>query len=441
MKKNLLYLASLIIISSNCYSQPWSPLGSGFDNDVNSLCVYNGSLFAAGNFTHDGTAATTLTHIARWTGSTWAALGSGVGGNVLAMADFGGYLYVAGLFTTAGGSPATNIARWDGTSWSAVGSGLNGEVRCLYKFNNELYAGGVFTGKVCKLSGTTWSTVGGGAPGPVNAMVNHSGVLCIGGLWSTPNVKRLVSGVWTDLTGVSTIDGEVTSLASFPKFTENNFVLWIGGKFSNPSPRLCTWGISGGFATSFNNFNNTAGANVNALLSTYYYLYAGGGFDATINGTLPVSRIAKYNWGNSWDTLAVSPNSDINAFTVLGTHLIAGGKFTTFGVAANRVAIRNTTVGVDELEENIVTKDFFPNPMVENALLKFQTKTALNEPVLKIFDILGNEMNPVIELISLNKFNHDVEFRISRSGLASGVYFYEVSDQKKTITSGKFIVE
>src|SRR6185436_16480147 len=120
------------------------------------------------------------------------------------------------------------------------------------------------------------------------------------------------------------------------------------------------------------NFNNTANANVNTLISTWSYLYAGGGFDALINGTLTLTRIGKYSSNGTlpWDTLAASPNDEINAFAVYNTHLIAGGKFTTFGGAANRVAIRNTTVGIDEPGENIIAKDFFPNPMVEEAVLK-----------------------------------------------------------------------
>ncbi len=443
MKRNLLLLISFCLISFNGFTQAWSNLGNGVDGDVNALWVYNNSLYAGGNFTHDGTGATSLSHVARWTGSTWTALGSGIGGNVLAMADYAGYLYVAGNFTTAGGNPASNIARWDGSTWTAIGAGLNGEVRCLLVFNGELYAGGVFTGKVVKLSGTTWSTVGGGAPGAVNAMANYNGVLYIGGLWGSPNVSKLSAGVWTSVTGGTQPDGEVTSLAVFRKQTTSNVVLWIGGKFTNPSPRLCTWSILGGYASSFNNFNNTAGANVNALLATFSYLYAGGGFDALINGSLTLSRIGKYsgNGTSSWDTLAASPNSDINAFTVYNTHLIAGGKFITFGGAANRVAIRGLTVGIDEADQNLISKDFFPNPVVEEALLKFQSKTTLVQPVIKIFNMLGSEVTTVTELTTLNSHNQQAEFRISRSGLEAGVYFYEVSDQNQTITAGKFIVE
>ncbi len=437
MKKNLLFLISIFLISFNGYTQSWSALGNGFNGDVNALCVYNGSLYAAGNFTQDGTGSTNLSHVARWTGTAWVAVGTGISGNVLALTVWNGDLYAGGLFS----SPGTNICKWNGSSWSAIGSGLNGEVRCLLDFNNELYAGGIFTGKIVKLSGTTFNTVGGGAAGAVNAITNYNGNLIIGGLWSSPNVSKLTSGVWAPLSGTGP-DGEVTSLAVFQKFTNTNYVLWIGGKFTNPSPRLCTWAISGGgFANSFNPFNNTAGANVNTLLPTFSFLYAGGGFDALVNGTLPLSRIGKYNWASSWDTVVSSPNNDINAFAIYNTHLIAGGKFTTFGVAANRVAIRNTNVGIDEQEENIVVKDFFPNPVVEEALLKFQTRTSLDQPVIKVFDMLGKELSDVAGLVSLNKYNREAEFRISRAGLSPGVYFYEVSDQKKSITTGKFIVE
>src|SRR5436190_16696285 len=121
MKKNLLFLISCLFISVYTKAQ-WSALGTGFDGDVNAVCVFNNTLYAAGNFTHDGSATTSLNHIAKWNGSGWVAVGSGVDATVTSMAVLNSELYVGGDFAMAGGYPASKVAKWNGTSWSAIGS-------------------------------------------------------------------------------------------------------------------------------------------------------------------------------------------------------------------------------------------------------------------------------------------------------------------------------
>jgi len=51
---------------------------------------------------------------------SWSNAGSGTNGYVLALTVYNGGLYAGGEFTTAGGNPANNIAVWNGSSWSAV---------------------------------------------------------------------------------------------------------------------------------------------------------------------------------------------------------------------------------------------------------------------------------------------------------------------------------
>ena len=451
MKKNILFLLSFQFITLYSFAQ-WTAIGNGFDGDVNAVCVFNNALYAAGNFTHDGTSATTLNHIAKWNGSAWVAVGTGVNANVTSMAVFNSELYVGGDFTTAGTASALKIAKWSGTTWYSVDSGFNNTVRCLYVWNNTLYAGGTFNAsgsssiiRIAKFTGTEWQTAGP-APGPVNAIVGYNNELYIGGYWFPPYVCKFnaANNAWDDLTGGSIApDDEVTSLAFFRKQNSSNIVLWIGGKFNMlSSPHLCTWSSTGGFTTSFNTFNQTAGANVNTLLSTSNYLFAGGGFSATVMGN-SFSKLGKYNGSSIWDSVGVSFNNDVNALTSFNGNLVAGGKFTSLGSAgnANRIAWRNLSIGIDEVDENILVRDFYPNPLLTSAVLKIQTKSSFHQPALNIFDLDGRKVNPVTKIISLNPVNHEVEYKIERSGLPAGIYFYEISDLEKNIAAGKFIVE
>src|SRR5436190_6542462 len=78
---------------------------------------------------------------------TWSSPGLGLGGSsitsqVNALAVYNGELYAGGNFDTAGTAAASYIAKWDGTSWSAVGGGLiatqGRNVKALAEYNGEL---------------------------------------------------------------------------------------------------------------------------------------------------------------------------------------------------------------------------------------------------------------------------------------------------------------
>jgi hypothetical protein len=116
----------------------WSPLGAGLDfGSVKTLAVYDDGtgpgVYAGGWLTFkDFPNGHEVSRIARWDGSQWLPLGSGVNGDVqdLVVLDDGtgngSVLYVGGWFTSAGGQPANRIAKWDGSEWSPLGSGLTG---------------------------------------------------------------------------------------------------------------------------------------------------------------------------------------------------------------------------------------------------------------------------------------------------------------------------
>ncbi|HAC16541.1 MAG TPA: hypothetical protein DCE78_11445, partial [Bacteroidetes bacterium] len=97
-------------------SEEWVSFGDVLDNSVNQLRVYNGKLFAVGNFSSvDGNAEKGIAmydfETPGWSGFGGGLVSFGFGaGESIGFA--GGQLYASGGFDTAGGVGATRIARW-----------------------------------------------------------------------------------------------------------------------------------------------------------------------------------------------------------------------------------------------------------------------------------------------------------------------------------------
>jgi hypothetical protein len=134
----------------------WSTFGRGAIStnsaavaSVSSLVVFNGNLYAAGMF--DSIGGVAARNVAEWNGTTWSALGKGVyavpSGNVDGAASlcvYNGSLYAGGEFDSSGAVAAKNIAAWNGTAWSALGTGTDSNVTSMVVYNGGLYVGGAF---------------------------------------------------------------------------------------------------------------------------------------------------------------------------------------------------------------------------------------------------------------------------------------------------------
>jgi hypothetical protein len=96
-----------------------------------------------------------MKRIAKWnpTTSSWSPLGTGINNGLNSVCytiaiDSDDNVYAGGDFTTAGGNPAKKIAKWtpNTSSWSELGTGLNGQCRTIAIDSfNDIYAGGEFT--------------------------------------------------------------------------------------------------------------------------------------------------------------------------------------------------------------------------------------------------------------------------------------------------------
>jgi type IX secretion system substrate protein/cortical protein marker for cell polarity len=127
----------------------WSGLGSGMNQGgyVYSLIYRNSdsTLVVGGEFTSAG--GISASRIASWKPATfsWSTIGSGMDNRVLSLSIYNNELVAGGIFKFAGGHYVDRIAKWNGTDWSRLITGTNRAVNCLFTDNANLFAGGQFT--------------------------------------------------------------------------------------------------------------------------------------------------------------------------------------------------------------------------------------------------------------------------------------------------------
>ncbi|MFQ5867110.1 MAG: hypothetical protein ACE5IT_03840 [bacterium] len=316
----------------------YSALGTGMDQPVNALTVYNNGLIAGGDFTQAG--GESANQIAKWDGSSWSALGTGMDSDVLALTVYNNELIAGGWFWLAGGESANYIAKWNGSSWSALGTGMENVVLALTVYNNELIAGGRFTqaggvsaNRIAKWDGSSWSALGTGMNDYVYALTVYNNELIAGGSFtqaggeSANQIAKWNGSSWSSLgTGMN---DTVYALTVY------NNELIAGGSFTQAgggsSNRIAKWNGSSWSALG-------TGMNLPVLALTVHNkkLIAGGVFTQAGGGS--ANRIAKWD-GSSWSALGTGMNDEVYALTVYNNELIPGGQFTqAAGVSASTIA-------------------------------------------------------------------------------------------------------
>jgi hypothetical protein len=326
----------------------WQSLGSGTDDIVLSLTVYNGQLIAGGYFATAG--GISANHIAAWNGSTWQSLGSGMNSFVYALTVYNGKLIAGGIFTTAGGVNANRIAAWDGSTWQSLGSGMSWSVWSLTVYNGELIAGGEFTTAggvnancIARWNGSSWLPLGSGIGGSyayVYALTVYNGQLIAGGDFTTAGgVNANCIATWNGSTWQSLVGGN--GMWPVKALTVYNGQLIAGGWFDTAG------GVSANHIASWNGstwqpLGNGMSSTVYALTVYNGKLIAGGNF--TQAGDVNANHIAAWD-GSNWQLLGSGiGGSDvcIYALAAYNGKLIAGGDFwTSYGASANGIAAWN----------------------------------------------------------------------------------------------------
>lgn len=182
------------VAKRNATNTAWVAAGAGFDGEVYAIKNVGLDIYAAGNFTKSGT--TLLNRIAKWdnTNNKWVAVGTGTAATlgfnakVRCLEVYNGELYAGGDFTTAGGVAAKLFAKWDAlnSKWVAVTGGqfTGTSVRAFANGSSGIMIVGDFTkvGTVTaknaaffKIAATigTFTPYGAGITMPINTVIYY----------------------------------------------------------------------------------------------------------------------------------------------------------------------------------------------------------------------------------------------------------------------------
>jgi len=435
----LFLILSFVISQKNLlHAQVWSSYGDGLTDPVNSVVVFNDTLYAASY------------GVAAWYGGQWnvrsdsllALMGSG---DVYALLEFNGTLFAGGFFTVLNpdGNWYNNAARFYNGYWTTCGSGTGNDesgmsdcVNFLLEFNGELYAGGRFgfaggtilnpqeAPYIAKFNGTQWLPVGEGMDWTVTDMTIYEGDLIVSGYFtqagavSANYIARWDGSNWYPLgTGM---DGQVTALAV------HNGELYAGGAFDNAG------GVSAENIAKWNGVswqpvgNGIQATQIYTLASYNDELYAGGNYlwKPDLSGT---TGILKWN-GTQWEEVGEGTDGSVICLLTTESGLIVSGSFSQAGgISANNIAkLSDTTSSIPEYDNNTKIEfsllQNYPNPFNSTTNISFSIPSH-SFVSLKVFDMLGSEVETLI-YEELPAGAHSRTWKVS--GLTSGIYFYQL---------------
>ena len=155
--------------TATCELLPWSPAA---DNNVLTLAVQSGTVYAGGDFTHIGTAA--RSRLAALDASTGAlqAFNPAANNTVRSLTASGSRLYAGGTFTSIDGTARGKLAAFDlpsGTlnGWKPKAGGAVNAL-ALSANGNDVYVGGTFTSLNGASSAAYMAAVGAGGTGSID---------------------------------------------------------------------------------------------------------------------------------------------------------------------------------------------------------------------------------------------------------------------------------
>jgi trimeric autotransporter adhesin len=459
MKK--LYAISLFTFTFSlfthlCEAQSVTPLGTGVNEDVECLAVYNNKLYAGGNFDTAGGLRATL--LAQWSNNVWdtipgysttfreissssndyiAALcvydsdlyiagrqGNNAQGAMLewwndtlvystvylngpvsyALCVYDSSIYVGGWFSYANSVLANDVVAWDGTAFTAQANGIVNSwgitVNALAVYNDSLYAGGDFgsagndlTAKsIAVWNGASWYHVGGG--------LQEATVNCL----IVYNNTLIAAGLIDSAGG-----NRVKNIAS-----------WNGSSWQSLGV-----GVNG---------------EIYSMAIYHGELFVGGQFDSA--GGQSATSLAMWD-GLSWHSVVNGFTSYVSqtkylpsvlALAVYDSSLIVGGYFDSVnGININNIFKLNTSLGINTIKNNTQLA-IYPNP--SNGKFTFQIKSEeLSEKNIEIYNVLGEQ----VYNSQLSTFN--TQFTLDLSSNPSGVYLYRViTDSRELVGEGKLVL-
>lgn len=336
----------------------WLSLGQP-NGEVFATHHYGGTLYVGGTFTAITGRLSPVYNVAAYTISTgaWSNAGS-IADIVLRITDVSGTLYAA-----AGNN---GVYQYSGGVWSNVGTVTGGgtAIRAMISDGSNLYIGGAFSGgasiggatinsKVGKYNGSAWSAVGTAIIGrDVHSLAYYNGTIFAGrnAVVSTSSFQYFDGSAWID-------KFTLTARVSAQAIAGDDLYLHHDGGAG--AGTISVWnGISASPTTAGTIVSTQEGTpqGFPALAAFLSDVYFGAEF-TSINGVTGFNNITRYS-GGQWNMLGSgfsiaqpggSNDDKINALSVVGDDLYAGGLFTT----ADGKSISNLAVWITDFQSLI----------------------------------------------------------------------------------------
>lgn len=408
MKKFFIFI--LISIQFNyIFSQEWQPLGSGTNDIVTALSVYDGKLIVGGGFVSAG--GVSVHQIATWNDTVWGALGEIYNVNaVQCILNYSGDLYASG---------GMGMGKWTGSDWAPYEIG--GWTYSMTEFDGELYSAG---SAIRKWDGNVATDVAY-ANSEIHSMAVYNGELVVSGGFTTIDgtpfngIAKWDKTNWTPL-GNGILMGTVKSLESY------NGELYAGGTFKtsggNTDSFLQKWNGQEWLALETN-----VDSTVTVLDSINGKLYVGGLFSHA--GSVNTNFIAEYD-GNNWTALGYGLNGSPKALAEYNNHLYAGGYFTMAGgELAFNIAKINIYSDISDYQNQPLI-EVYPNPAT--CMINIDLKHDVTNGEISVLNINGQ--------VCLKKKLERTLNQIDISNLVSGVYFVKLTTES-SVQVKKIIIE
>jgi hypothetical protein len=181
----------------------WTGFNFNSDEYLVGIALYNGELYACGQFT-DLFGDPNMDFLIKYNGTNWVSTGANFNGatSIEAITVYKNELYVAGYFLKSDGCPGDNIVKYNGTSWQEVNGGFSyhgfpGAVpRRMEVYNDKLYIAGTFDQMgtmpahyLVTYDGTEFCAVDNSINEPVWPVTVYKNKIYVGAAWFSSGVN------------------------------------------------------------------------------------------------------------------------------------------------------------------------------------------------------------------------------------------------------------
>jgi hypothetical protein len=159
----------------------------------------------------------------------------------------------------------------------------------------------------------------------------------------------------------------------------------------------------------------------------------------TDNSALESAYLVERSTDGITFTLVISLPANTTTFT--NTGMAVNTKYyyrvmakNCFGNSVYSNVVNATTSISTGIDENAFSKiSVYPNPLSSIFYINIPADVALNDAVLKVYDMCGKE----VKVVSINT-NETI---VDRGDLQNGIYFYQVINENRSIAKGKLVIQ